>query len=208
MKQVFTNDTAVPISRFLPTNVSSSINVAEIPGPLQRISVTVNLVHTFTQDLRLSLVAPNGASVLLVGNEGGSGDNFFDTAFDDEAGVSITQGSAPFQGTFRPEQPLANLVSSPPNGTWTLQIQDQAFFDGGVLNRWSLDLVFESPVPDPDPDPDPDPVPSQFTIEIRFLGGLTESQRAVFKLPLPAGKRLLLAICPVPRSMAKPLTMC
>ncbi|MBE9066525.1 proprotein convertase P-domain-containing protein [Leptolyngbya cf. ectocarpi LEGE 11479] len=36
------------------------------------------------------------------------------------------------------------MLSSDPNGTWTLQIQDQAFVDGGFLNRWSLDLVLES----------------------------------------------------------------
>ncbi|MEM1254122.1 MAG: proprotein convertase P-domain-containing protein [Cyanobacteria bacterium P01_H01_bin.21] len=175
MKQVFTNDTAVQISQFAPTNVSSPINVTNVSGPLQRISVTLNVVHAFTQDLRISLVAPNGTSVLLVGNEMGHGDNFFDTTFDDAAGVPIIQGIAPFQGAFRPEQPLSNLLSPDPNGTWTLQIQDQAFLDGGFLNHWALELVFDS-----QESPQPPPT-SQFTIEVRFLGGLTATQRAVFE---------------------------
>lgn len=173
MKQVFTNEMAVQIEQFASTNVSSTIDVTNIPGQLQRINVTINLVHTFTGDLEIFLIAPNGGSILLVGNEGGSGQNFFDTTFDDGAGVPITEGTAPFQGTFQPEQPLANLLNSQPNGTWTLQIQDLAFFDGGVLNSWSLDLMFEDQLSTPSP--------SAFSIEVRFLGGLTATQRAIFE---------------------------
>ncbi|MGB3201377.1 MAG: proprotein convertase P-domain-containing protein [Nodosilinea sp.] len=173
MKQVFTNETAVRISQFAPTAVASSIDVANISGSLQRISVTIHLVHTYTSDLSISLTAPGGESVRLVGNAGGSGDNFFETTFDDGAGVSIREGIAPFQGTFRPQQPLATLLNGNPNGTWTLQIQDQAFMDGGVLNRWSLDLVVDGDQPEALPS-------SQFSIQLRFLGGLTATQRAVF----------------------------
>ncbi|MGB5974425.1 MAG: proprotein convertase P-domain-containing protein [Nodosilinea sp.] len=174
MKQVFSNETAVQISRFDPTSVSSSIDVANISGPLQRISVTINLVHTYTSDLRISLTAPSGTSVLLVGNAGGGGDNFLDTTFDDGAGIPISEGAAPFQGTFQPQQPLSSLLGSEPNGTWTLQIQDQAFLDGGFLNRWALELVSESL--------SPPPPPNQFSIQLRFLGGLTATQRAVFEV--------------------------
>ncbi|MGB3311236.1 MAG: proprotein convertase P-domain-containing protein [Nodosilinea sp.] len=174
MKQVFSNETAVQISQFAPTAVASSIDVANISGSLQRISVTISLVHTYTSDLRISLSAPNGESVLLVGNAGGNGDNFFNTTFDDGAGVSISQGIAPFQGTFQPQQPLSQLLDSDPNGTWTLQIQDQAFMDGGFLNRWSLELVVDSQ--------SPVPTPAQFSIQLRFLGGLTATQRAVFEV--------------------------
>ncbi|MGD1855923.1 MAG: proprotein convertase P-domain-containing protein [Leptolyngbyaceae cyanobacterium] len=180
MKQIFTNQTAVQISQFAPTDVSSSIDVANISGSLQRISVTISLVHTFTRDLRISLVAPNGSSVLLVGSEGGDGDNFFDTTFDDSAGVSVTQGKAPFQGTFQPEQPLSDLVASNPNGLWTLQVQDQTFYDGGCLNRWSLALVVASQVAGQNSVPAVESL-SQFAIELRFLGGLTATQRAVFE---------------------------
>lgn len=174
MKQVFTNETAEQISQFAPTNISSSLNVTNISGLLQRVTVTIDVVHTFTSDLRISLVAPNGDSVLLVGNEGGSGDNFLGTTFDDGAGVPITQGTAPFQGTFVPEQPLSTLLGGDPNGTWTLQIQDQVSVDGGFLNRWTLSLVSDNQAP-------PSPT-SQFSIGIRFLGGLTATQRAVFEV--------------------------
>ncbi|MBD2111282.1 MULTISPECIES: proprotein convertase P-domain-containing protein [Cyanophyceae] len=189
MKQVFSNETAVEISRFAPTAVTSSIDVANIPGSLQRISVTLDLVHTYTSDLRISLSAPSGASVLLVGNAGGNGDNFFDTTFDDGAGIVISEGIAPFQGTFRPQQPLAPLLDSNPNGTWTLQIQDEAFMDGGVLNRWSLDLVVEPDQPDALP-------ASQFSIQLRFLGGLTATQRAVFEVAAARWSEIIIGDLP------------
>ncbi|MGF1459570.1 MAG: proprotein convertase P-domain-containing protein [Leptolyngbyaceae cyanobacterium] len=178
----------MPISRFAPTDVSSAIAVSNVTAPLQRIAVTINVVHTFTSDLRISLVAPSGETVLLVGNEGGSGDNFFETTFDDAAGVAIVQGTAPFQGTFRPEQPLTPLLIGDPNGTWTLQIQDQAFFDGGMLNRWSLELVFNEVVAPPPP--------TQFAIEIRFLGGLTASQRALFEVAAARWSEIIIGDLP------------
>jgi subtilisin-like proprotein convertase family protein len=188
MKQVFSNETAVQISQFAPTSVTSTIDVANISGPLQRISVTINLVHTYTSDLRISLSAPSGESVLLVGNAGSNGDNFFDTTFDDGAGVSISQGLAPFQGTFQPQQPLAQLLDSDPNGIWTLQIQDEAFMDGGFLNSWSLELVVDSQ--------SPVPFPAQFSIQLRFLGGLTATQRAVFEVAAARWSEIIIGDLP------------
>lgn len=189
MKQVFSNETAVQISRFAPTSVSSTVDVANLSGPLQRISVTINLVHTYTGDLQISLIAPGGASVLLVGRAGGSGDNFFDTTFDDGAAVPISQGIAPFQGAFQPQQPLSTLLDSDPNGTWTLQIRDQAFLDGGFLNRWSLELVVGSQPPIP-------PTPADFSIQIRFLGGLTATQRTVFEVAAARWSEIIIGDLP------------
>ncbi|PSR17739.1 hypothetical protein C8255_11035 [filamentous cyanobacterium CCP3] len=186
MKQVFSNETAIEISRFEPTAVSSTVDVTNLSGLLQRISVTINLVHTYTSDLRISLIAPNGASVLLVGNAGGSGDNFFDTTFDDGAAVPISQGMAPFQGTFRPQQPLSTLLGRELNGTWTLQIQDQAFLDGGFLNRWSLELVVGSQTS----------TPADFSIQLRFLGGLTATQRAVFEVAAARWSEIIIGDLP------------
>ncbi|MBE9110432.1 proprotein convertase P-domain-containing protein [Nodosilinea sp. LEGE 07298] len=188
MKQVFSNETAVQISQFAPTSVTSTIDVANISGSLQRISVTINLVHTYTSDLRISLSAPSGESVLLVGNAGSNGDNFFDTTFDDGAGISISQGIAPFQGTFQPQQPLAQLLDSDPNGTWALQIQDEAFMDGGFLNRWSLELVVDNQ--------SPVPPPAQFSIQLRFLGGLTATQRAVFEVAAARWSEIIIGDLP------------
>ena len=43
----------------------------------------------------------------LANRIGGSGDNFTNTVFDDEAATAIASGAAPFTGSFRPFQPLS-----------------------------------------------------------------------------------------------------
>ena len=76
--------------------------------------------------------------MVLANRRGGSGDNFTDTVFDDEAATAIGAGSAPFTGSFRPEQPLSAFDGKPVDGTWKLRISDQAAQDIGTLNSWGI----------------------------------------------------------------------
>ncbi|NEP17536.1 MAG: hypothetical protein F6J97_11625 [Leptolyngbya sp. SIO4C1] len=169
MQRVFTNNTGVDITRFQPTDVSSTLEVSGVSGQLQRVTLTLDLLHTYTSDLQIFLIAPGGQTVLLVAGEGGSGDNFLQTTFDDAAPVGVAQAAPPFTGTFRPEGQLSSLTGLDPNGTWTLRIVDTAFQDGGSLNRWTLSLTLS------------EQVSSGFTINVRFLGGLNAGQRSVFE---------------------------
>ncbi len=169
MKHIFVNDTPVRIDRLRPTDVRSTIDVSGVTGGLQRVTVTIHMRHTFTQDLLISLIGPDGTEVLLVGSEGGSGDHFINTTFDDASTSSITVGFPPFSGTFQPEGNLTDFDDKDPSGTWILRIQDVAFLDGGSLSRWSLALTTA------------EEVESEFSIDVRFLGGLTASQRQVFE---------------------------
>ncbi|NOR58664.1 MAG: hypothetical protein GQ474_09095, partial [Sulfurimonas sp.] len=102
---------------------------------------TLNLTHTRDADLDIYLRAPNGDHVKLTTDNGGSGDNFTNTTFDDEAGTSITSGTAPFTGTFRPEGDLSDFDGMDMEGTWTLVIRDDASWDIGTLDSWSLDFT-------------------------------------------------------------------
>src|SRR5207244_5874527 len=57
-----------------------------------------------------------------------------DTTFDDDAAGSMTAGSSPFSGSFRPQQPLAVFTgksSAAVNGTWTLHVVDTFFHCAG-----------------------------------------------------------------------------
>ena len=71
-------------------------------------------------------------------NNGGSGDNYFNTTFDDEASIPITSGSPPFTGSYRPEQPLSTFDYLPLNGSWILKVNDNAAGDTGQLASWCL----------------------------------------------------------------------
>jgi len=118
----------------------SFINVAGPNQVITNVTVTLNLTHTSDSDLFITLTAPDGTSIVLAQREGGSGQNYQGTTFSDAAATPISQGTAPFTGTFRPETPLANFIDGNPNGTWTLSIDDQVPLNTGFLQNWSLTL--------------------------------------------------------------------
>jgi len=110
--------------------------------------VSLYLNHTFDKDLTISLIAPDGTEVVLTDANGGGGNDYGtdcgegNTTFDDAAaGGSITNGTAPFVGTYKPEGLLANFKGKNPNGTWRLHIQDNLKYDIGTLNCWTLNIA-------------------------------------------------------------------
>jgi subtilisin-like proprotein convertase family protein len=117
---------------------TSTLDVAGLRPGLLDLDVTVNLTHTFDSDLTIELISPTGTRVELTSNNGGDGDHYTNTTFDDEATTSIVAGAAPFTGSFRPEMPLSAFDGEDPNGAWTLELRDNAFEDTGVLLSWSL----------------------------------------------------------------------
>ncbi len=134
----FSNNTATPI----PDN--GTINSQIVIGPtitstIVDLNVTINIIHPRVEDLDLFLVAPDGTEIELSTDNGNGGANYTNTIFDDAAGISITAGVAPFTGTFRPEEVLAQLNDGPLAGTWTLRVTDDSGNEQqGTLGNWSL----------------------------------------------------------------------
>jgi autotransporter-associated beta strand protein len=125
------------------TNVVSAFN-----SILAKVAVSIWLTHPVDSDLSLSLISPNGTTVNLTSGNGG-GANFGAgcspdanrTTFDDAGLVSITAGSPPFVGTFRPQTPLSAFFETPSvNGSWRLHITDSFGGSVGALRCWSLFL--------------------------------------------------------------------
>jgi subtilisin-like proprotein convertase family protein len=167
----FSNETPMPIDPGPPTVVTSSIEVGGLGGArVEDVDVAVDIDHTWDGDLTLSLLNPEGARVVLADRRGGRGDDFQQTTFDSDAPASIVSAAAPFQGAFRPEGDLRELRNGPAEGTWTLEVRDRAFQDGGALRSWSLTITTAAP-----------PAPT-FQIDVRFRGGLTTAQQAAFDL--------------------------
>ena len=139
--------TAIPdIGSIDSTNV-----VAGFVGPLTKVDVLLYLTHTLDADLtNISLIAPDGTTVLLSAANGGSGQNYGTncspdtgrTTFDDLSGTSITSGTAPFVGiAYRPQSPLSVLnYNATLNGNWKLHIADGFGGSLGTLRCWSLQL--------------------------------------------------------------------
>jgi subtilisin-like proprotein convertase family protein len=101
----------------------------------------VSLDHDVAEDVDLSLYSPAGTKVELSTDNGSVGDDYDDTWFYDGADLSITDGYAPFEGVFRPEQPLSTVAGEPAAGTWVLEILDDTpSMETGMLRAVQLEL--------------------------------------------------------------------
>jgi hypothetical protein len=60
--------------------------------------------------------------------------------------LSITQGTPPFTGRFRPQGILFNLNEQQLAGNWILQIYDSKAGDQGTLLNWCLQTAYENQI--------------------------------------------------------------
>ena len=126
----------------IPETGTSGIAIFTFTAPdigetISNLDVRFSATHTFNSDLDVSLQSPAGRVFELFSDVGSSGDNFQDTLLDDSAETSIADGSAPFDGTFRPEgeDGLARFNGENIAGVWTLTVTDNFTLDSGRLFR-------------------------------------------------------------------------
>ncbi|MCZ2356881.1 MAG: proprotein convertase P-domain-containing protein, partial [Bacteroidia bacterium] len=140
--------------------VTSNITVSGMPTTLsnaQNMVVHLDLTHTWDADVDLYLTAPNGSTLRLSTDNGGSDDDYGGTRFTDAATINIIAYTAPFRGYLRPEGGLGTengitpnistfsaLNGSNPNGTWSLKVFDDSGADTGILRFWAIDFADET----------------------------------------------------------------
>ncbi|RBM06616.1 S8 family peptidase [Streptomyces sp. PT12] len=107
----FTNETPVAIAD--NATAESAIEVSGVGTLAGGFEVEVDIAHTWVGDLTLTLVAPDGTATVLRDQTGGSQQDLAATF--------------PLDGT--------GLAA---DGTWTLQVTDNATLDTGTLNSWAL----------------------------------------------------------------------
>jgi subtilisin-like proprotein convertase family protein len=145
----FDNGTPTAIPDNSPTGVDIPITVLGISEPINKVTASFNITHTWDADLLILLTSPDNITVRLVDRRGGSGDNFGSscspdgnrTRIDDAGATPIGSGSAPFVGIFRPETPLSvfkGKTGTAVNGVWKLHVSDLEGLDVGTVNCWSL----------------------------------------------------------------------
>lgn len=138
--QVFSSAPAAAIPAIgTITRTITVTGVGDIDCSYGLTQVCINVSHTRDEDLDIFLIDPNGVLYELTTDNGGTGDNYIVTCFNATAGTNVTAGTAPFNGTFRPEGVLG-LANNGQNadGVWTLQVTDDRSGTGGTLNSWSL----------------------------------------------------------------------
>lgn len=123
------------------TTVLSVINIPDDQTILDA-DVKLNITHTWDADADIFLISPGGTRIELSTDNGVSGDNYTNTVFDDESAVSITTGTAPFTGSYRPEGLLSAVDGTTALGAWKLEISDDATQDTGTLISWSLTFTY------------------------------------------------------------------
>jgi subtilisin-like proprotein convertase family protein len=115
-----TPDVAIPDNDAV--GVSSIIDI-EQPGTIGKTYVKVDIEHSYTGDLRVVLIAPDGTEAILHDRTGSSNDNIKETYMPlDFDGLSIA-------------------------GEWALVVTDSAGGDTGNLISWSLEFQLTGTVP-------------------------------------------------------------
>lgn len=141
------NSTNVPITisaSGAPT-INSTLSIAS-GGTISSVKVTMDIAHTWINDLRGILISPSGTQINLFTNPCVSDAIENISATFDDNGVAVICGTDPgISGTVMPVQALSGLVGQSSTGTWTLRIRDMYNEDGGALNSWSLNICTVSP---------------------------------------------------------------
>lgn len=133
--------TDVPKTIPNPGTVNSSLTIGDATL-IQDVNVTIGRIdHLRDQDLDIYIRHPDNTQVELTSDNGGNGDNYVNTVFDDEAATPITSGSPPFTGSYRPEGSLSAFDGKSASGTWVLTVtDDNATGTAGTLQSWSIEV--------------------------------------------------------------------
>jgi subtilisin-like proprotein convertase family protein len=107
-----------------PTGVTSTMSFAQT-GTVSSVRVRVGITHTYQGDLQVTLIAPDGTSVILHNQTGGGTDNI----------------NTEYPDLTAPAQSLSAFVGKSIAGNWKLKVADLAAADTGTLNSWTLSLA-------------------------------------------------------------------
>jgi subtilisin-like proprotein convertase family protein len=165
------DDVPAPVRGF--TALASYLTIDE-DVTISDLNVQLNVNYSQVGSLMLLLVAPSGDyATLSLFN--GDGADFQDTTFDDEAPTPIAGGSAPFAGSFQPDEPLSIFDGQSSAGTWTLWVENWAFGGSrGTLSAWSLAISADGAGPPPGSDNQP-PLPEDDAFSTDFDAPLVVS---------------------------------
>lgn len=150
-------NTCISVTCFDPSATLTDIS--------QIADICMNIEHSYSGDLFMKIISPNGQEAILKDYPGGGG-TFLGDANDDgttNPGIgldycfamdgtvtllnapTITAPSSPAYitfapGTYLPEESFAQLIGSPLNGQWCIEIVDNLAVDNGYIFSWELNF--------------------------------------------------------------------
>ena len=162
----YTSNTSTTISEVGTPSIENDIFFNE-DEEISSVTVMMEVTHSFVGDLDGALIPPSGGSISLFDRPGFPNDNFgcsqdnlnisFNaaspnsaTALENTCNASETGLYNPgppyaIEGSFQPIGDLDDLVGENSVGMWTLQLNDNATADGGILEEWSITVCYEIP---------------------------------------------------------------
>ncbi len=115
------------------------------------VSVTIDITHTWSGDLVLSLVSPTGAELLLAGPLGGNDDDAYNNTIFMDGGADITAATPPYNAEpFAPQGGTfaAAFDGEVITGDWSLKICDEVGGDSGQVIAYTI-VMCEAPLAGP-----------------------------------------------------------
>ncbi len=142
--QQSTNDSGMVITSAGTPTITSPISISTT-GKVKSIKVSINISHSWINDLTAKLISPKGTVVTIFdqicGNEDQIGLTFGN---DGLAYASFPCSPNPVSNdTYLPLESFASFVGEDITGNWILEIKDHFNLDGGNLNSWSLEICKE-----------------------------------------------------------------
>lgn len=135
------------VPRLLPSRIITLDSIfIDQHGMVLDLDINLSINHTNDSDLHIWLNRNGLPLNLLSKQNGGDGDNYINTTFDDEAELSIVEGSPPFTGIFRPEMELSQFDNSELHGLWKLRILNLSSVVQGELVNWCINFQYFDPI--------------------------------------------------------------
>lgn len=123
-------------------------------------SIVVNMEHPALNELELRLIAPNGATIDLIAYPSESdfdlGEPLYDAKYNPGIGYNYTfeenatqtlnsyaigGGVDPIpEGTYKPSESFANLIGTPINGKWCIEVLEHEEYNNGYIFNWKLNF--------------------------------------------------------------------
>ena len=150
-------DALVPDNQTVTSSLTVTPGACDPQATVVATGVHLKLSHQWVGDLKVSLVHPDGAEVLLMmrpgldaGHPHGCASGDLDVHFSDGATTpSASQCNEKYpaiSGTLLPLNPLFTLNGKGRNGTWSLRVSDGAGYGSGAIDSWALDLPCTLPL--------------------------------------------------------------
>jgi len=136
---VSSDDLPINISSQGTPTINSFLTIRDRGNVNDLNIIDLSGTHSYVNDLIVTVFSPDGSSVDILDRPCGS-ENNFDISLDDQAAPGAYDCPPNDGNTYQPDNTLSTLNGKSIQGEWTLQIEDIANQDGGILQNYNYEI--------------------------------------------------------------------